>query len=125
MHNRVVGCDAGLPDVEELAEHHALCREVDFCGLVHDENAHKIEPTVIYPATLDCAAMQQEIFGPILPVLTYSTDDELIKIIDEHPTPLAFYLFTSKTKNEKSFFLLYGVYLNGRSIALDFLSTDL
>ena len=67
-----------------------------------DENAHKIEPTVIYPATLDCAAMQQEIFGPILPVLTYSTDDELIKIIDEHPTPLAFYLFTSKTKNEKS-----------------------
>ncbi len=71
-------------------------------GGSYDENAHKIEPTVIYPATLDCAAMQQEIFGPILPVLTYSTDDELIKIIDEHPTPLAFYLFTSKTKNEKS-----------------------
>lgn len=67
-----------------------------------DETAQKIEPTVIYPATLECAAMQQEIFGPILPVLTYSTDDELIKIIDAHPTPLAFYLFTSKTKNEKS-----------------------
>lgn len=66
-----------------------------------DENSRKIEPTVIYPATLDDPVMQEEIFGPVLPVLTYSTDEQLFDIIDRNPTPLAFYLFTSKKKNAK------------------------
>lgn len=66
-----------------------------------DEATRKIEPTVIYPATLEDAAMQEEIFGPVLPVLTYSTDEELFGIINENPTPLAFYLFTSKKKTQK------------------------
>ncbi|MCH5156221.1 MAG: aldehyde dehydrogenase [Clostridiales bacterium] len=72
-----------------------------FCGGGFDDNSNKIEPTVIYPATLDCKAMQEEIFGPILPVLTYSDEKELYGILDAHPTPLAFYLFTGKKKNEK------------------------
>ena len=49
----------------------------------------------IYPA------MREEIFGPILPVLTYKTDEELFEILDKNPTPLAFYLFTSKKKAER------------------------
>ncbi len=66
-----------------------------------DPETRKIEPTVIYPATLDHPAMQQEIFGPVLPVLTYDTDAELFDIIGHNPTPLAFYLFTSKKSAQK------------------------
>lgn len=66
-----------------------------------DDEKRKIEPTVIYPATIDDPAMQEEIFGPVLPVLTYSTEEQLLEIISKHPTPLAFYLFTGKKKNEK------------------------
>lgn len=71
------------------------------CGGAFDDEKRKIEPTVIYPATLEDPAMQEEIFGPILPVLTYSTDAQLFDIINAHPTPLAFYLFTGKKKTEK------------------------
>ena len=72
------------------------------CGGTCDEETRKIAPTVLYPQTLQSPAMQQEIFGPILPVLTYSTDDELMNILNANPTPLAFYLFTGKKKVEKS-----------------------
>lgn len=72
-----------------------------YCGGGYDDEKLKIEPTVLYPATLDDNAMQEEIFGPILPILTYSTESELLDIIGKHPTPLALYLFTSKKKTEK------------------------
>ena len=66
-----------------------------------DEESLKIEPTVIYPAATDAPAMQEEIFGPVLPVLTYNTTDELTEIIEKHGTPLALYLFSEKRKIEK------------------------
>lgn len=69
------------------------------CGGNSDDAARKIEPTVIYPATLDDACMQQEIFGPVLPVLTYSTEENLLSIIEAHPTPLALYVFSASKKN--------------------------
>lgn len=73
-----------------------------YCGGGFDDAARKIEPTVLYPASIGDAAMRQEIFGPVLPVLTYSTDEELADIISKNPEPLAFYLFTSKRKAEKT-----------------------
>jgi len=54
----------------------------------------KIEPTVMVDVTLEDAVMQEEIFGPILPILTYDTLDEVKEIVAHHPTPLALYLFT-------------------------------
>ncbi|MBQ4576166.1 MAG: aldehyde dehydrogenase family protein, partial [Firmicutes bacterium] len=54
----------------------------------------KIEPTVMVDVTLDDAVMKEEIFGPILPILTYETLDEVKEIVSHHPTPLALYLFT-------------------------------
>lgn len=66
-----------------------------------DDNKRKIEPTVIYPASHSDRAMGEEIFGPVLPVLTYSDERELFEIIDENPTPLALYLFTTDKKTEK------------------------
>lgn len=73
-----------------------------YCGGGFDDAARKIEPTVLYPASMGDAAMRQEIFGPVLPVLTYSTDEELADIISKNHEPLAFYLFTSKRKAEKT-----------------------
>jgi aldehyde dehydrogenase (NAD+) len=72
-----------------------------YLGGRYTRDTRKIEPTIIYPASLSDKAMQEEIFGPILPVLTYSTNEELFKILSAHPTPLALYLFTSSKKMEK------------------------
>ncbi len=54
----------------------------------------KIEPTVMVDVTLDDAIMKEEIFGPVLPILTYKTAEEIKEIVAKNPTPLAFYLFT-------------------------------
>mgnify|MGYP004660899185 FL=1 len=55
----------------------------------------QIAPTVMDHVTLQDAVMGQEIFGPVLPVLTYQTLDEAISQIQSMPHPLALYLFTS------------------------------
>lgn len=59
-----------------------------------DSATRFIEPTVLVDATPDCPAMQQEIFGPILPVLTFDNLDECIDFIRSRPKPLALYIFS-------------------------------
>ena len=81
------------------------------CGLLADEkdvfggetNARqlRIAPAIIDHATRDSAAMQDEIFGPILPVLTFENIAEVPAIVAHHPTPLALYLFTSDRTHER------------------------
>ncbi|MDE6656065.1 MAG: aldehyde dehydrogenase [Anaeroplasmataceae bacterium] len=58
----------------------------------------KIEPTLV-EATLDQSVMQEEIFGPVLPILTYKTNEDLLAIIRKHPNPLALYVFSTRKKN--------------------------
>ncbi|MCM1131696.1 MAG: aldehyde dehydrogenase [Roseburia sp.] len=58
----------------------------------------KIEPTLL-DSSLDELVMQEEIFGPALPILTYKTNDELLNTICKHPNPLALYIFSTKKKN--------------------------
>ncbi len=60
----------------------------------------RIEPTVLTGVTLESPVMQEEIFGPILPVLTFKTIDEAIGIISHNPTPLALYIFTEDKETE-------------------------
>jgi aldehyde dehydrogenase (NAD+) len=60
-----------------------------------------IEPTILENVSLDAKVMTEEIFGPILPILTFSTQEEALKIIRKNPNPLAFYVFTSSTKTEE------------------------
>jgi aldehyde dehydrogenase (NAD+) len=64
------------------------------CGGGHDEAACRIEPTVMAGVTWDDAVMQEEIFGPILPILTYEDLEQAIGIIEARPRPLALYLYT-------------------------------
>ena len=61
-----------------------------------------IEPTIIHPAQWDEPIMQDEIFGPILPVLTYSELECAIEKIRKRPKPLSLYLFSDmKTVQDK------------------------
>ncbi len=59
-----------------------------------------IAPTVIDGVNWDAPAMQEEIFGPILPVLEYSDLGEAIALINSRPKPLALYIF-SRDKNKQ------------------------
>jgi aldehyde dehydrogenase (NAD+) len=60
-----------------------------------------IEPTLIDNIKMDDAVMKDEIFGPILPILSFSNKEDALKIIEQHPNPLAFYIFTSSNAKEK------------------------
>ena len=72
------------------------------CGGKSDAAKLKIEPTVMTNVTWDDAIMGQEIFGPVLPILTYKTDEEMMNIVNSRSKPLALYLFTSNKKLEKT-----------------------
>lgn len=60
----------------------------------HEREDLFIEPTLLQEVSLDSAVMNEEIFGPLLPILTYQTSEEALSIISRHPNPLAFYVFT-------------------------------
>jgi aldehyde dehydrogenase (NAD+) len=60
----------------------------------HNRSERFIAPTLIDGVTWDDPIMQEEIFGPILPILTYRTLDEAISAINQRPKPLALYLFS-------------------------------
>jgi coniferyl-aldehyde dehydrogenase len=59
--------------------------------------ARKFPPTVILGATSEMPVMQQEIFGPILPVLPYTDLNEAIETVNAGPKPLALYCFSNDT----------------------------
>src|SRR5688572_11565393 len=60
-----------------------------------------IEPTILTDVPPEAAVMKDEIFGPVLPVISFATVDEAKNIISRNPNPLAFYVFTSSKKKEK------------------------
>lgn len=66
-----------------------------------DESRRFIEPTVLVDITPDSPIMQEEIFGPILPLMTFTNLDECIKFIRNRPRPLALYLFTQSKEAER------------------------
>lgn len=58
-----------------------------------------IEPTILCEVDVDSKIMEEEIFGPILPIITYNKLDEAIDFINEKDKPLALYIFSDSTKN--------------------------
>ncbi|XMB72616.1 aldehyde dehydrogenase [Mycoplasmatota bacterium WC30] len=70
-------------------------------GGTTDPNTLKISPTVVDNVYINNKIMEDEIFGPILPVLTYTNIDDVINYINSMPSPLAFYLFTTNKAYEK------------------------
>lgn len=90
-----------LPKI--VNEHHfqRLCTLMDeephVIGGKRNPNTLQIEPTIADVCTFDSALMQEEIFGPVLPVIAYDTLDEAISYITGHEKPLALYLFSDDT----------------------------
>ncbi len=67
-------------------------------GGKNNPNSNFIEPTLIDGSNFNSSLMKEEIFGPILPVVSYSNKDELKKILDNYKDPLAFYIFSNNKK---------------------------
>ncbi|GAA5863483.1 hypothetical protein JCM3774_005309 [Rhodotorula dairenensis] len=68
-------------------------------GGKRDDHERKIDVTVVRNVKADDALMSEEIFGPILPVVTLPDKDAMIRFIQERETPLALYVFTQSNKN--------------------------
>jgi len=75
--------------------HQLLQNQMIICGGKSDAKTLKIEPTLIDHVDDENPLMQEEIFGPILPIMTYENIDEAIEFINSHEKPLAFYIFSS------------------------------
>src|SRR6267143_1442963 len=63
-----------------------------------DPDASYLDPTLVYPVNWDDKIMEDEVFGPILPILTYRTLDEAMERISKGPRPLAAFIFSRDQK---------------------------
>ncbi|KAL7677539.1 hypothetical protein ACOME3_003776 [Neoechinorhynchus agilis] len=78
-----------------------LCLRLLSLGGDFNEGDRYFSPTVVINVSPQSLLMQEEIFGPILPVLPVNSVDEAIDFVNRRPKPLALYLFTHNTKIEK------------------------
>ncbi|MBP4139954.1 aldehyde dehydrogenase [Flavobacterium geliluteum] len=72
-----------------------------------DAEHHYIAPTLIDEPDLESAVMQEEIFGPILPILSYETEADIAKIINRYEKPLGFYVFSDNNSFAKKLITTY------------------
>jgi len=71
-------------------------------GGKYDATTLFIEPTILDGVSVDSTIMRDEIFGPILPILSFNSMEEAKAIISKNPNPLAFYIFTGSSAKEKA-----------------------
>ncbi|MBR6807074.1 MAG: aldehyde dehydrogenase [Clostridia bacterium] len=71
------------------------------CGGVYCREMLKIAPTVMTDVAWEDDVMSEEIFGPILPILTYKSAEEILSILHNKPNPLAMYVFSESPKMQK------------------------
>lgn len=69
-------------------------------GAKMNEQDNFISPTILTDVNLDMAVMQEEIFGPILPMLSFKNLQEAVQIIENMPKPLALYIFSTHKQNQ-------------------------
>ncbi|HWB24177.1 MAG TPA: aldehyde dehydrogenase [Chitinophagaceae bacterium] len=70
-------------------------------GGQYDKEKLFIAPTILDEIKSNAALMHNEIFGPLLPVLTFANTEDAIQIVKQHSNPLAFYLFTANKTTEQ------------------------
>lgn len=105
--------DENYPKIINLHHYMRLCglidREKDKIGGDRDEVLWKIAPTIFPNALFSSEIMKDEIFGPIIPIVTYSDINAALEELKSRPKPLACYIFTKDKKfadkiiNELSF----------------------
>ena len=64
-------------------------------------STNQIAPTVLENVTWESMIMQEEIFGPILPIIEFDNLEEVVKLVNARPKPLALYYFTNSRANEQ------------------------
>lgn len=67
-------------------------------GGIFDEKLRKIQPTLLTNVSLDSAIMKEEIFGPLLPIITYESKEEIVEIIRAIEKPLGLYVFSNDSE---------------------------
>ena len=67
-----------------------------------DPDSRYLDPTIVYPVSWDDPIMEDEVFGPILPILTYRTLDEALDRIAATPHPLAAFIFSRDQSDDRS-----------------------
>ena len=70
----------------------------------HSEENLYIEPTLIENVSMQDQIMQDEIFGPILPIITYSEKEEVLDWVDKNPFPLSIYIYAD-SKSVQDFYI--------------------
>ncbi len=81
-------------------------KKVVFGGQTDAQNLY-IAPTLIDEPSIESAIMQEEIFGPILPILTYKTEADIKNSIDQYEKPLALYVFSENRNFTKKIIARY------------------
>jgi aldehyde dehydrogenase (NAD+) len=92
--------------IVNLRHHRRLTRLLSesgevFCGGQADEDERYIAPTILRNVPARSPVMEEEIFGPILPVIRVKEIDEAISFVNTQPKPLALYLFTRNAESER------------------------
>jgi len=77
-----------------LEEAQARGVEVIAVGAPPEPGSRRMQPALVLDPPDDLRLMRDEIFGPVLPVVSYTNVDDAIEYINDHPRPLALYLFT-------------------------------
>lgn len=95
-----------------------LKNETVLFGGILDESHNYLAPTLLDEPKLDSAVMSEEIFGPILPILSYETNDDIYNIISSFEKPLALYLFS---KNKKFIKHIFNTFSFGGGVVNDLL----
>ena len=87
------------PNMERLS---TLVEGADiYYGGAKDMKEKYFQPTLLNNVSFDDPVMQQEIFGPVLPVITYDDLETVIEKVNARPKPLALYLFSEDSKQQK------------------------
>jgi len=94
------------PDFARMISEHDTQRVASYIipekvvhGGSYDIAARYVEPTILYPCTWNDPALQQEIFGPVLPIMTYTDLKEIVNIIKRKSKSLAAYIFSKNQAN--------------------------
>lgn len=79
-----------------------ICGLIDTSKVIYggefNESTNQISPTIMDGVSWDDKIMSEEIFGPVLPILTYKSIDEVLEVLHNKPKPLALYLFATDKK---------------------------
>ncbi|MEW8956254.1 aldehyde dehydrogenase [Clostridium sp.] len=96
------------PEYPKIITHRQWTRLIEYlnegdiiCGGESYEAGRYIAPTIIDNATFEFKVMKDEIFGPIMPVITFNNIDEVIKLLKDKPKPLALYYFSESKESQK------------------------